>query len=209
MQSKARTVEQYLKELPPDRRQAIEAVRAVIKKSLDRDVEEGMSYGMIGYYIPHRVYPAGYHCDPKQPLPYAALASQKNHMAIYLCTLYGAQATGERELLEWFQKAWAKTGKKLDMGKSCIRFKKLEDLNLDLIGEAIRRMPSGAYIASYERILHKSLRSRAPAANKKSNQPASAKKASKKPVKASATKANVPRSATKNAAKRTRTQRSQ
>jgi hypothetical protein len=76
MQSKAKTVSQYLKELPADRRQALEAVREVIKRNLDADVEEGMSYGMIGYYIPHRVYPPGYHCDPKQPLPYAGLASQ-------------------------------------------------------------------------------------------------------------------------------------
>ena len=89
MQSKATTVEQYLAELPEDRRKAVEAVRQVVLKNLDKDFEEGMQYGMIGYYVPHRVYPAGYHCDPKQPLPFAGLASQKNHMALYLMCVYG------------------------------------------------------------------------------------------------------------------------
>jgi len=90
MQSKATTVEQYLSELSPDRRTAIEAVRAVILKNLDKDFEEGIQYGMIGYYVPHRIYPAGYKCDPKQPLPFASLASQKNHMALYMMCLYGS-----------------------------------------------------------------------------------------------------------------------
>ena len=89
MQSKATTVEQYLAELPEDRRKAIEAVRQVILKNLDKDYEEGIQYGMIGYYVPHRVYPAGYHCDPKQPLPFAGLASQKNYMSLYLMCVYG------------------------------------------------------------------------------------------------------------------------
>ena len=84
MQSKATTVGQYLAELPADRRRAIEAVRKVILANLDRDYEEGMQYGMIGYYVPHRIYPAGYHCDPKQPLPFTALASQKNYLSLYL-----------------------------------------------------------------------------------------------------------------------------
>src|SRR5438046_10478824 len=121
MQSKATTVEQYLSELPEDRRKALEAVREVILQNLDEDYEEGMQYGMIGYYVPHRVYPAGYHCDPRQPLPFAGLASQKKHMAVYLMCAYG-----EGELATWFRHAWAKTGKKLDMGKACVRFQKLE-----------------------------------------------------------------------------------
>lgn len=141
MQSKATTVEQYLRELPEDRRKALEAVRRVILENLDKDFEEGMSYGMIGYYVPHRVYPAGYHCDPKQPLPFANLASQKNHMALYLMCIYG-----DTPLASWFREAWAKTGKKLDMGKACVRFKKVDDLALDVIGEAIRRVPARAYI---------------------------------------------------------------
>ncbi|MBI1825246.1 MAG: DUF1801 domain-containing protein [Planctomycetes bacterium] len=145
MQSKATTVEQYLAELPSDRRAAISAVREVILRNLDKDYEEGMTYGMIGYYVPHRVYPAGYHCDPRQPLPFAGLASQKNHMAVYMMCIYGHLPTNER-----FRTAWAKTGKKLDMGKSCIRFKKLEDLALDVIGDAIRSVPTKNYIEYIE-----------------------------------------------------------
>jgi Domain of unknown function (DU1801) len=145
MQSKATTVEQYLAELPEDRRRALEAVRKVVLKNLDKDYEEGIQYGMIGYYVPHRVYPSGYHCDPRQPLPFANLASQKNHMALYMMCIYG-----DSEHARWFQEAWAKTGKKLDMGKACIRFKKVEDLALDVIGEAIKRVPAKKYIAYCE-----------------------------------------------------------
>ena len=145
MQSKAASVRQYLADLSPDRRAAIEAVRAVVLKNLDADYEEGMQYGMIGYYVPHSTYPAGYHCDPKQPLPFAGLASQKNYLSLYLFCVYG-QPKHE----QWFRAAWAKTGKKLDMGKSCIRFKKPDDLALDVIGEAIRRVPAKQFIAYYE-----------------------------------------------------------
>jgi hypothetical protein len=88
MQSKATTVAAYLAEIPVDRRAALERVRDVIRKNVDKNIEEGMTYGMIGYYVPHRVFPAGYHCDPKQPLPYAGLASQKNHMSLYLMSVY-------------------------------------------------------------------------------------------------------------------------
>ena len=153
MQSEAITVQQYLAELPADRRPLIESVRAVILKNLDPTFEEGMQYGMIGYYVPHRVYPAGYHCDPKQPLPFVCLASQKNYMSVYLGCVYG-HAEQER----WFQKEWAKTGKKLDMGKSCIRFKKLDDLALDVIGESIRRISAKAFIKHYESVLKNSRR---------------------------------------------------
>ena len=148
MQSKAKTVNEYLAGLPEDRRVAIQAMRKVIRKNLDKDYEEGMQYGMIGYYVPHKVYPPGYHCDPKQPLPFAGLASQKNHMAIYLMCIYGS-----REQEAWFRKEWAKTGKKLDMGKSCISFKKLEDLPLEVIGQAIARVPAKKYIANYESVI--------------------------------------------------------
>lgn len=148
MQSKATTVEAYLRELPADRREAIETVRAVILKNLDKQYSEGMGYGMIGYAVPHSVYPAGYHCNPKQPLPFAGIASQKNYMSLYLMSLYGDGETGSH--WEWFNQAWAKTGKKLDMGKCCIRFKKVEDLALDVIGEAIKRVPAQKYIEYYE-----------------------------------------------------------
>lgn len=145
MQSKAKTVKEYLAGLPEERRAAIQAVREVIRKNLDKGYEEGMQYGMIGYYVPHKVYPPGYHCDPKQPLPFAGLASQKNHMAVYLMCIYGSH---EQE--EWFRKEWAKTGKKLDMGKSCIRFRKLEDLPLEVIGQAVARVPAKNYVAYCE-----------------------------------------------------------
>jgi hypothetical protein len=145
MQDKATTVEQYLSGLAEDRREALEAVRQVVLKNLDKDYEEGIQYGMIGYYVPHRVYPAGYHCDPKQPLPFAGLASQKNHMSLYLMCIYG-----DSEQSQWFREAWAKSGKKLDMGKSCVRFKRLDDLALDVIAEAIKRVPAKRYIEHCE-----------------------------------------------------------
>jgi uncharacterized protein YdhG (YjbR/CyaY superfamily) len=141
----AANVDEYLASLPQDRREALEAVRKVILANLDKDYEEGIQYGMIGYYVPHRVFPPGYHCDPKQPLPFASLASQKSHMAVYLMGCYGSP---EQE--SWFRDAWAKTGKKLDMGKSCVRFKKLSDLALDVIGESIKRMPAKAFVAQYQ-----------------------------------------------------------
>lgn len=148
MISKAKTVKEYLSALPEDRRAAIQAVRDVILKNLDKGFEEGMQYGMIGYFVPHSVYPPGYHCDPKQPLPFACLASQKNHMTVSLMCLYGIP---QHEA--WFRNEWAKTGKKLDMGKACIRFKKLEDLPLDVIGKAVARVPLKEFIGYYESAL--------------------------------------------------------
>jgi hypothetical protein len=145
VQSKAKTVEQYLAELPPDRHEAIYAVREVILKNLPAGLEECMQYGMIAYVVPFKLFPAGYHCDPSQPLCFAGLASQKNHIAIYLMTVYGHQETEN-----WFVKAYRASGKKLDMGKSCVRFKKLEDLPLDIIGQAIARVPADKYIKAYE-----------------------------------------------------------
>jgi hypothetical protein len=147
MQSKATTVAQYLAELPADRRAVIESVRALILQNLDPVFEEGMQYGMIGYFVPHRVYPPGYHCDPRQPLPFICLASQKNHLSLYLGCVYGP----ERE--KPFREAWAKTGKKLDLGKSCLRFKKLEDLALDVLGESIRRTSARGFIRYYEAMI--------------------------------------------------------
>lgn len=148
MQSKATTVAAYLASLPPDRRSAIEAVRKVLLANLDKAYEEMMVYGMIGYVIPHSLYPSGYHCDPTKPICFAGLASQKNHMAIYLMCVYG---NVKEET--WFRDAWAKTGKKLDMGKACLRFKKIEDVALDVIGEAVKRVPAKKYLAAYEAIL--------------------------------------------------------
>lgn len=148
MKSAAATVEDYLQSLPEDRRVAISAVREVVLANLPKGYEECMSYGMIGYVVPHRLYPAGYHCDPKLPLPFANLASQKNHMALYLMTVYGDPATEK-----WFRKAWQTAGKKLDMGKCCVRFKKLADVPLEVIGQAIARVPVADYIARIEKVL--------------------------------------------------------
>jgi hypothetical protein len=145
MQSGAKTVNQYLADLPADRREALQTIRAVILKNLPKGYEEGMQYGMIGYFVPHSVYPPGYHCDPKQPLPFAGLASQKNHMAIYLMCVYG-----DSEHEAWFRQAWAKTGKKLDMGKACVRFRKLDNVPLEVIGEAVKRVPAKMFIEHYE-----------------------------------------------------------
>ena len=172
MQSKAITVEQYLKELPEDRRTAISAIRAMILKNLDKDFEEGIQYGMIGYFVPHRVFPDGYHCDPKQPLPFVSLASQKNHMAIYLMCIYMGQTEDQ------FRSAWLKAGKKLDMGKSCIRFKKLEDVALDVIADVIRNITAKDFVARYQEELQKN------AANKPAGiaTRAPAKKAARKAV---------------------------
>jgi hypothetical protein len=150
MTSTAKTVTEYLDALPPDRRTAISAVRDVILTNLPNGYEETMEYGMIGYVVPHSIYPAGYHCDPSKPLTYAMLASQKNHMAIYLCHVYG-----HKETETWFRKAFQAAGKKLDMGKSCVRFKKIEQLPLDVIGQVIARVPVDKYIACVEQLLNR------------------------------------------------------
>lgn len=150
MKSDATNVADYLNGLAPDRKSTLESVRAVILANLDRDFEEGMQYGMIGYYVPHRIYPAGYHCNPKEPLPFAALGSQKNHMALHLMAVYG-----DEDQLRWFQEAWAASGKKLDMGKACLRFKRLEDVALDVIGASFQRVSAQNYISRYEQLLRR------------------------------------------------------
>jgi hypothetical protein len=143
MQSDADSVEAYLAELPEDRREIVEAVRSVILEHLPPGFEEGMQYGMIGYYVPHERYPVTYN---GQPLGVAALASQKRHLSLYLMGIYGDD--GESS---WFRERWGETGKKLDMGKSCVRFKRLDDLALDVVGEAIARTSAEDFIAAYER----------------------------------------------------------
>ncbi len=187
MQSNAATVDEYIAQLPPDRAAAISAVREVILKNLDKGYAESMAYGMIGYNVPHSIYPAGYHCNPQQPLPYAGLASQKNHMSLYLMSCYCDPAAGEKDSprnrhAQWFIDEWTKTGKKLDMGKACIRFKKLDDIPLPLIGEAIRRVPVKQFIEQYESALQGlSTRAKKPAPAKASTpSKAAAAKNSKK-----------------------------
>ena len=145
MQSSAKTADEYLAELPEDRRAAISEIRNAVLASLPKGYEETMQYGMITYVVPHSLYPAGYHCDPKQALSFVSVASQKNHMAIYLSCIYQDEGSEAR-----FRDAYAKTGKKLDMGKSCIRFKKLENLALDVVAQAISQVPVEAFVKTYE-----------------------------------------------------------
>lgn len=142
---KPTTPKQYLDGLPDDRRKAIQAIRKTINAHRDKRLKEGIQYGMIGWFVPHSVYPNGYHCDPAQPLPFASVASQKSHIGIYLFCLY----TDEKER-DRFVKAWKAAGRRMDMGKSCIRVKKLEDVPLDVLGEAISRMDCDKFIGVYE-----------------------------------------------------------
>lgn len=144
MSRSAATVEQYLSSLPADRRALLEDVRQTIRRNLDPLYEEGMQYGMIGWYVPHRVFPDGYHCDPKQPLPFAGLAAQKKHCSLYFMGIYG-----DPKLRAWFEKAWLATGRELDMGRACIRFASRDAIALDVVGEAVKKMPARAFIASY------------------------------------------------------------
>lgn len=145
MQSSAQTVDEYIAELPEERREIITAVRKVMLKNLPAGYEEGMGYGMMGYSVPLSRYPKGYLGRKDEPLPYIGLASQKNYISLYLMNIYGI-----KENEKWFKEEWAKTGKRLDMGKSCVRFKKLEDLPLDLIGKAVALTPVDELISYYE-----------------------------------------------------------
>jgi Domain of unknown function (DU1801) len=152
MQSKATTVDAYIAELPEDRQKAISELRKVIKKNLPKGFKEGMGYGMMGWSVPHSIYPAGYHCKPTDPLPFMGLASQKNFIAVYHMGVYA-----DPKLLKWFQDAHAKASpKKLDMGKSCIRYKKAEDIPYKLIGELAAKITVDEWIATYEKEFKKS-----------------------------------------------------
>jgi uncharacterized protein YdhG (YjbR/CyaY superfamily) len=142
--SNAGTVDAYLAELDPERRDAITEVRSLILKRLPDGYQEAMQYGMISYVIPLETYPKTYN---KLPLQYAALASQKNYMSLYLMNVYGDEDTQH-----WFVEEYEKSGKKLDMGKSCVRFKTLDDLPMELIGEAIARTPVSVFLERYEAV---------------------------------------------------------
>jgi len=149
MQSKATTVESYLNDLSEERKEVINQLRKVILKNLPKGFAEGMAYGMIGYFVPHSIYPNGYHCDPKQPLPFLSMASQKNFIALYHMGIYMNPT-----LMDWFTAEYAKRVKgKLDMGKSCIRFKKMEQIPFDLIGELASKMTVDEWITCYEKAL--------------------------------------------------------
>jgi len=151
MQSKASSPGSYIAEMPEDRQKAFSKLRSVINKTLPKGFKEGMTYGMVSYYIPHSMYPKGYHCDPKQPLPFMSIASQKNFIAVYHMGVYASP-----ELLKWFTDAYAKAeAGKLDMGKSCIRFKNMEKIPYKLIGELASKMTPKQWIDVYEKALKK------------------------------------------------------
>jgi hypothetical protein len=150
------TVDEYMKSLPADRRAAIGEMLKLILANLPKGYAERMQGSMIGYVVPHDLYPAGYHCDPRQPLQFAALVSQRNHMALYMMVLYGDSA-----FEQWLRKAWQASGKKLDMGKSCIRFRRLDDLPLDVVAQAVARVPVEAYVSRIEKMLGDRKRKRA------------------------------------------------
>ena len=176
MAAKPTTVKAYIDALPADRKKALQKVRSTINKHLPKGYKEGIQYGMPGWYVPHSLYPGGYHCDPKIGVPFAGLASQKNHMSLYLMCIYGSD-----KHRTWFEKAYAKSGKKLDMGKACVRFKTLDDLPLDVIGQAIARVPVKEYVSVYE-----TMDPRAGGGSKRA--PAKKKAAKKKAVKKNAAK---------------------
>lgn len=146
MQSKATTVEQYLNELPEDRIVPMVTLRDVINDNIPEGFEEMMSYGMIGWVVPHSLYPDGYHCDPKLPLGFMNIASQKNFVALYHMGIYS-----DKKLLDWFVKEYTAQSKvKLDKGKSCMRFKKPEHIPYTLIGELVRKISVEDWVITYE-----------------------------------------------------------
>jgi uncharacterized protein YdhG (YjbR/CyaY superfamily) len=146
MTSAAKTVNDYIQQLPEERKHAFEKLRISISKSLPKGFEESMAYGMITYVVPKSIYPDGYHCDPKIPLPFVSIASQKNFIALYHMGIYA-----EPKLLEWFVAEYPKHSKrKLDMGKSCIRFKYLDDIPFELIAATMKKMSPKDWIALYE-----------------------------------------------------------
>jgi uncharacterized protein YdhG (YjbR/CyaY superfamily) len=147
MISGAKTPEQYLDEVPADRKAAFAKLRDTVRKNLPKGFQETIGYGMLGYCVPHSIYPAGYHCDPKQPLPFVGLASQKNFIAVYHMGLYAMPA-----VLKWFKAEYPKySQKKVDMGKSCLRFKKPEDIPYDLIAELMKKITVKDWIDCYEK----------------------------------------------------------
>lgn len=151
MQSKATTVEAYMKEIPADRLEAMSKLRKVIKKNIPKGFQECMNYGMIGYVVPHKLYAEGYHCDPSMPLPFMNIASQKNNISVYHMGIYADQ-----KLLKWFEGEYKKLNiGKLDMGKSCIRFKNMDKIPFDLIGQLAAKMTVDDWVGRYEEMKRK------------------------------------------------------
>ena len=146
MQFKSKTILEYISQLTKDRKEPISKLRNIINQNIDRGFSEEINYGMIGWVVPHSLYPEGYHCDPKLPLPFMSIASQKHFIAVYHMGVYASQ-----KLLEWFISEYPKhCSTKLDMGKSCIRFKKIENIPYNLIGELVTKMSANDWIMLYE-----------------------------------------------------------
>ncbi|AZJ34213.1 DUF1801 domain-containing protein [Tenacibaculum singaporense] len=151
MKYEAATVEEYISQVPEERQEVLQKLRNLIKENLPKGFEEGINYNMIGYYVPHSKYPEGYHCNPKLPLPFMNLASQKNSINLYHSGIYA-----KKELYDWFVAEYPKYSKrKLDMGKSCIRFKKLDDIPYELIAELCTKMTVDEWISIYESAVKK------------------------------------------------------
>jgi len=151
MKIEAKSVADYIKQLPADRQSAIKKLRSAIKKNLPKGFKEQLSYGMPGWVVPHSKYPDGYHCDPKLPLPFLSIASQKNFVAVYHMGVYSMP-----DLMAWFTREYPKYCKrKLDMGKSCIRFKRIDDIPYDLIGELASKITPDEWVEFYETSLRK------------------------------------------------------
>ena len=149
MQYQANTVEEYIDQLPKDWKEPITKLRKVINQNIDRGFSEEINYGMIGWVVPHSLYPNGYHCDPKLPLPFLSIASQKHFIAVYHMGVYA-----NPQLLEWFTSEYPKhCPSKLDMGKSCIRFKKLKIIPYDLIGELVSKLSANDWIHLYDSVV--------------------------------------------------------
>lgn len=146
MKYQASSPDDYVNQLPDDRKEVVSKLRTIIKKNLPKGFQETLSYGMIGYVVPHETYPDGYHCDPKLPLPFMNVASQKNFIALYHSGIYA-----KKELLDWFVSEYPNHAKrKLDMGKSCVRFKKMDDIPYDLIAELCTKLTVQDWIDIYE-----------------------------------------------------------
>ncbi len=166
MATKPTTIDEYLATVPENQLELVNALLATIRENADPAFEEGLQYGMPAFFLPHCAYPAGYHCDPKQPLPFASVAARKGSVSLYLFCMY----CDEDEVVR-FREDWKATGNRLDMGKSCIRVKKLERVPLDVVGATVARITAKKFIAAYEKVI-----------------PATRRKPAKKTTKRTATK---------------------
>ncbi|GAA0736023.1 MULTISPECIES: DUF1801 domain-containing protein [Flavobacteriaceae] len=151
MQYKASSPEDYISQVPEERQDVLKTLRKTIKANLPKGFEEGIQYGMIGYYVPHSKYPDGYHCTPEEPLPFMSFASQKNSINLYHSGIYAVP-----EIHDWFVNEYPKYSKyKLDMGKSCVRFKRINDIPMELIAELCTKLTPDQWIDIYETNLKK------------------------------------------------------